>query len=722
MYPIIIYSSHVHAHCFVYIHLRMCVDITCILRNDLRKSLKKSREKEKEKDRKMDHTRDKDRGKEKKEQEVKVKGKGRTSDKDYEQKLGKERARDLEKRTEKILVAGKPSSPSEEKAGSGIRDPAKNRPQQTRLKKSSCSSSDSKTPTSPPTPATKPPSKSKTPHLPRTPPTPVGNDTAESPILEEKSDVQLPQSQVTHDHMKQSEDKLVRRSVGLESTDIPETPESPPAHHQGEQHQKLESDLSSGEEFPESHSGSPMSPHNTIREAAKKEKFQRYMGREIKEKTLKKEETTPVKFRMKVSSQLRTHSVKLSSGVASPTAQWSPDSHSSLSQSHVSSPPPQTHYSLPPTNTHRSPPPPLRLSGEESDDGSRKSRKLPRCYQLEDERLRGKQREMKEHRHSKPHPPPSTPSPPPAYITHRRHPPHSPPPGDYERRWRQRGRHFSPGSRPRRSPPGYRQSPPPTHGRGRSPYSNSPPPRPRTPIQRPRDRGAHRHRYESPPYDMPRGKHVRRGSSPMRHLSPSPPLLRPRSPGPGRRHQRRYSRSPSPPRRSPLRRKERTPSPGSRRSSPPFSDDRLDARKYSKRPSHPVHSRSPSPKPKRGDGPPRDEYPESKRRRVEGPPLTKEELVKPSKSDKQSPRPPFGGSSERHTPHYTQQRYAQGSTQGGSAHGTPPSRPSHYPASQSKTESSPSVATPSSAVASNTVSANPPQSQQPTDNLMDLLR
>ena len=59
--------------------------------------------------------------------------------------------------------------------------------------------------------------------------------------------------------------------------------------------------------------------------------------------------------------------------------------------------------------------------GKVSDsEAGRRSRKLPRRYQLEEEERKEKYREAKEQRHLKrPHPPPTTPSPPPAFVSHR---------------------------------------------------------------------------------------------------------------------------------------------------------------------------------------------------------------------------------------------------------------------------------------------------------------
>lgn len=736
-----------------------------LCRIDLKKSIKKSREnKEKEKERKKEPERDKHRGREKdrdsvqsKDSESKSKEKVRSSEKERERK--KEKDRELEKNldSQKKETTEKQSASSDEKNSKQI---SRKRPQPTKLKSSenisdnsSRSSSESKTPTSPPPVSSLAKTKAASP--PRTPPTTVDASAAEDEAAhvsdgegvgtkdEEKMDTQKPLSP-------QTEGKDINVSDnGKEqegTADVPETPESPPARPQTKKKQKPESDLSSGEEFPDSTSGSPpVSPSGANRDEEKEETRVDTVKEDIRKP--KKTAEEPVKFKINargISSLSHGSLTRRSSGVVSPpTAQWSPDTSSHRSSpmhGQHSPPPPLAHarHSPHPPTTYRSPPP-TRLSGEESEEGSRKSRKLPRCYQLEEEKLKEKQpREVKEHHHPKPHALPTTPSPPPAYASHRRRPMHSPPPPEYERRWR-RGRHYSPGHQyggPRRysrSPPplGYPQSPPYPHSRGRSPYSSSPPPRPRTPIQRPRDRGGPRHRYESPPYDMPRGKHGRRGSSPMRHLSPSPPLSRPRSPGPGRRPLRRYSRSPSPPRRSPLRRKERSPSPGSSRSSPRCTDERLEARKYGKKPSIPVYSRSPSPKTKRREGPPRDEYPDAKRRRMDdtrvksppgGPPQTKDEPLKTLRSDKSqlSPYAPSSvASSERHASHHpmvgkeSQQHHPQGSSV------TYGSTPSHQPSPQSKTSAVPSTPASSSAVASN----KPQSSQQPpTDNLMDLLR
>ena len=742
---------------------------------DSKKTVKRNRDKEKEKDNnrkkegdkekensgekerggEKDRNKEQDRKSLKKSQEGKAKEKVKGSEKDGERKKEKEREKDLEKKTErhKSQTSEKQSTSSEDKGKGIAKELTKKRPQQTKFnksdrmsEKSSRSSSDSKTPTSPPTPAKKPLStKTKNINSPMTPTTPpesdvvvAGDDTyTHSPhttskvAAGEKMDTQGPHSAATK---LVSTANDVRRAGREETGGVPETPESPPAQPKGKKSGKVESDLSSGEEFPESATGSPLSPSGAAREEAKKEKVG--AGGDKEEKSAKPTDAAePVKFRMKISGS--SSRVRHGSGVASPpTAQWSPDppsSHRSTpSQSHGSPPPPRSQHSphRPPSTgaSHRSPPPP-RLSGEESEEGSRKSRKLPRCYQLEEERLREKQRGMKEHSHPKPHPPPTTPSPPPAYASHRRRPVHSPPPPDHSSRWR-RGRHYAHGHqfgpRPysRSPPPGYPQSPPPPHSGGRSPYSGSPPPRPRTPIQRPRDRGGPRHRYDSPPYDMPHGKHGRRGSSPMRHnMSPSPPLPRRRSPVPGHRYPRRYSRSPSPQRRSPLRRKERSLSPGSSRGSPRYSEDRLEVRKYGKKPPVPVYSRSPSPKPKRRDAPPREDYPDPKRRRIDdarmksptgGSSAQKDEQMKSSRGEKSqhSPYTSSGGPSDRHVTHHA----AKESQLLSQTHGNPAS---HHTAVQGKASS----AGASSAVASNTPTTKPSQQpQQPTDNLMDLLR
>lgn len=723
--------------------------------------MKKSREKEKERDRKKEQDREKDSTKDrdsrKKDYDGKTKDKSRSNDKDRDHK----RERDSDKKTERSKTQSsdkQSASMSEVKTKNSIKESTIKRSHPTKLKKneksskeSSRSNSESKTPTSPPIINVKTPI-SEVMSPPKTPPNPPEEHVAAEEsgkdgtcATEEKIDTQLVLPD-TNQQMKQKnklDSDVEKDEHPTDSHGVPETPESPPLHPSDKKQQKLESDLSSGEEFPEDGPGSPsLSPHSAFKEKGKKEKVERPVEKRMVEvkSSLKQEEVEPVKFKMTLTSHTRKPS---SSGVVSPhTARWSPDplpsqSHRfSPSRSHHS---PHTTYH---TDTGHHSPLPTSASthhsgGEESEEGFRK-KKLPRCYQLEEERMREKQREVKEHRHIKPHPPPTTPSPPPAYASHRRRPPYSPPPSEYgDRRWRQRGRHYSPGHQfgtqhYSRSPPppGYPQSPPLTRGGG-SPYSGSPPPRPRTPIQRPRDRGGHRHRYESPPHDMPRGKYSRHASSPLRHMSPSPPLSRPRSPIPSRRHVRRYSRSPSPPRRSPPRRKERTPSPGSSRSS--YSEDRLEARKYAKKPP-PVYSRSPSPKPKRRDGaPPRDDYPDAKRRRMDegqinspagGPHVVKDEQLKSSKSQQM----PYQSSStsDRHTPHHTvsgkesQQRYQQGSTLGSGAHGNHASRSTHA-VGQGKMSTSPLVA-PHSTGISGAVSMQTPPSQQPTDNLMDLLR
>ena len=116
-------------------------------------------------------------------------------------------------------------------------------------------------------------------------------------------------------------------------------------------------------------------------------------------------------------------------------------------------------------------------------ENSRKPAKIPRRYQMSEEevepvRREPKHRELKEYKRSH-HPPPVSPSPPPSFVGHRRRHYHSSPPPEYgERRWhRKGGRPYSPpGPYPhRRSPPSYPPSPPPY--RGRSPFSGSPPPR-----------------------------------------------------------------------------------------------------------------------------------------------------------------------------------------------------------------------------------------------------
>ena len=82
--------------------------------------------------------------------------------------------------------------------------------------------------------------------------------------------------------------------------------------------------------------------------------------------------------------------------------------------------------------------------------------------------------------------------------------------------------------------------------------------------------------------------------------------------------------------------------------------------------------------------------------------------------------------SDRHTSHHTgtgkesQQRYQQGSSQGSGVHGNHASRSTHG-VGQSKTTTSP-LAVPHSTGVGSAMSMQTPPSQQPTDNLMDLLR
>lgn len=364
-------------------------------------------------------------------------------------------------------------------------------------------------------------------------------------------------------------------AVGLSpSVHIPDTPESPVEGEKMKIKEKLESDLSSGEDFKDGEfepADEPLpqpEPKVTEKESSTSDIDSKSQCRPVKQR----EHTNDYERSPKLlSPNLELESEGLREIAARPF-----------------------------------------LSGEESDDTKameadipvatiRKSRKLPRRYQLDPEEeepsfmpssRREKYHESKETRdrpERRHHLPPTTPSPPPAFVSHRRRHHHSPPPPEYlERRWHRRGRPYSPGHYPpprrySRSPPGYPTSPP---HRGRSPFSGSPPPRPRTPIQRPRDRGMPRHRYESPPYNPPpRGKYLRRGSPPSpphhRYHSPSPP---PRSRSPRRRHLRHRSpsispprRSPprrSPPRRSPPRRRERSHSSESERSSSRHPDDR----------------------------------------------------------------------------------------------------------------------------------------------------
>lgn len=743
-------------------------------RGDLRKSLKKNREREKDKERdrsgsrkESEKTKDKDSGKKNLDGRLKdIKTKGNDKDRKDKDKEGSER-----KAKDKKQVSEKQDTSNEDCVKSSSRDSTRKQPQETKLRKSETTlekrsrsnSESSKTPTSPPkttkaSPLSKPTNPPKTPPTPqKKSPTEKENERVLGEATEEKMDtLPPPRSPEQEPEGHETLGSISRLKDAPESASVPDTPESPPAPHPSKNDHKLESDLSSGEEFPESTAGSPLSPRAPTGEV----RTEGPVKVPKNEQPGKREEgEPPVRFKMKV-SRLRT-------GMLSPTGtQWSPDHHNSPPYS--SSPPSKQ------TGSRRTPlaaaettsiPASSQVSGvEELEEasGSRKSKKLPRCYQLEDERLREKQREPKEHRHTKQHPPPTTPSPPPTYASssslHRRRHAHSPPPPQQQQvaergRWRQRGsRHFSPPTHfssrrySRSPPPGYPPSPPPpSHGGGvggRSPYSSSPP-RPRTPIQRPpRDRGSggSRHRYDSPPYDIPpRGKHSRRGSSPVRHFSPSPPPPRPRSPGgpSARRHyQRRYSKSPSPPpiRRSPLRRKDppRSPSPGSSRSSPRYPEDRLEPRKFSKKPSHTVYSRSPSPpKPKRRDGGPlREEYPDSKRRRVEdtrgvkSPTTsgTKDEPGKGSRPEKLQPSPYSLSSSDRHhgsMKESQQQRYQQGS--GSVAHVGGTSHSSHHPNGQSKTATSPSASAAGS-VPSKPTTLQQTQPQPPADNLLDLLR
>ena len=126
-------------------------------------------------------------------------------------------------------------------------------------------------------------------------------------------------------------------------------------------------------------------------QTSKKQKVGR--GGNKEEKSAKPTDAAePVKFWTKISAS--SSRVRHGSGVASPpTAQWSPD----LPSSHRSTPSQSHGYSLPfpfPALTPSASlhcclpplPPPPRLSDEEFEEGSRKSRK--HCYQLEEERLR----------------------------------------------------------------------------------------------------------------------------------------------------------------------------------------------------------------------------------------------------------------------------------------------------------------------------------------------
>lgn len=113
----------------------------------------------------------------------------------------------------------------------------------------------------------------------------------------------------------------------------------------------------------------------------------------------------------------------------------------------------------------------------------RKEQKLPRRYQIEDTKLYARdsfrRRDHKGHARSERrqhHHLPSI-SPPPSFARRRRY--HSPQPPELERRRQRRGRPSSPGPNPyrkgSRSPPVY-PSPSP-YPKGRSPFSGSPPPR-----------------------------------------------------------------------------------------------------------------------------------------------------------------------------------------------------------------------------------------------------
>ena len=157
-------------------------------------------------------------------------------------------------------------------------------------------------------------------------------------------DTREPHSPATNKNKLESTTSDIRRACYEEAIGVAETRDSPPAQPKGKKSGRVESDLSSSEEFPESATGSPLLPSGTAREEAKKEKVGR--GGDKEEKSAKPTDAAePVKFRMKISAS--SSRVRHGSGVASPpTAQWSPDlpsSHRSIpSQSiPVSSPSPQ---------------------------------------------------------------------------------------------------------------------------------------------------------------------------------------------------------------------------------------------------------------------------------------------------------------------------------------------------------------------------------------------
>ena len=498
-----------------------------------------------------------------------------------------------------------------------------------------------------------------------------------------------------------------------------DTPLSPPptqpAPIMASRKEKIESDLSSGEDFKEEEEGEE--PGKVEIDAPKP-------GKEEKERV--------------------TRSPMLGEGqgqrVAKPPRPRTPESEHSSGEK-------------PPLAGHKRPPSPAEESDDKASDGesSRKPKRLPRRYQLEEEEAEKQWESREPPRFPRRHYPPS-PSPPPVFIRRRHY--HSPPPGEYlEKRWQRRGRPFSPGHRRfSRSPPSF---PPSPLRRPRSPFSGSPPPpRARTPIQRPgreheRDRGPppphSRHRFGSPPYDS-RSKYLRRGSppSPHRHYSPSPPPPRMRSPG--RRYPRHRTPSVSPPRRSPLRRSplpprrspppprrspppprrsppppRRSPPPLPRRdrsrsperkASPKHPDERYrnDGRRFAKRP---VHSRTPSPKAKRHD-PPKEPHPDFKRRRLEEsrpktpptpaappPPLPKDEPKPPLQSEKPLPQAP--------------------SASNGAGSGKQPHPPPHPPPGAAKTAPASRGGTQLAAAHTPVPPGTAPQNQA-DNNLLDLLR
>ena len=193
-------------------------------------------------------------------------------------------------------------------------------------------------------------------------------------------------------------------------------------------------------------------------------------------------------------------------------------------------------------------------SGDDSDaktadTESKRVKQLPLRYQLNEEDEE-KTQSRDHHRLSAPHP-----TSPPSGQRHKYR--RSPSPPDH--RWQRGARPYSPaGGHHRyrqysRSPPGGGGGAALSPRRPQSPsFGSSPPPRPRSPAHRSREYGV-RHRYDSPS----RGKGTSSGHSPhRRRYSPSP--SRAHSPG-TRYHPRHRSRSPSLSKKSPVHPKEATP-------------------------------------------------------------------------------------------------------------------------------------------------------------------